>query len=151
MKTSSHDYLKGSVLHYVRQEGVDLASRTGSYFEWVNLRKRKQVWVYERTAQDRAATQFTLCGNLDRAILNFSSQDYLGLAQDARMIEAAAQGAKDFGVHSAGSPAFCGSTRALRKLEERIAEAVGYDEVVVYPTGWAAGYGVPVALIRADD
>jgi glycine C-acetyltransferase len=151
MNAFSVDYLKGSVLRYVRQSGLDLPSRTAPYFGWVNLRKKNQVWVYQRTAQGRAAPQFTLCENSDRTILNFCSQDYLGLAQDPRMVEAAAQGAKDFGVHSAGSPAFCGSTQALRALETRIAKAVGYEDVVVYPTGWAAGYGVPVALIRGDD
>lgn len=83
--------------------------------------------------------------------INFSSQDYLGLAQDERMQEAVLRGMKDFGVHSAGSPAFCGSTEALRSLERKIAATLGADKVIVYPTGWAAGYGVPVALIRSDD
>jgi 7-keto-8-aminopelargonate synthetase-like enzyme len=108
------------------------------------------VCPYQRVSVSSVGNELVLDDDA-RPILNFSSQDYLGLAQDGRMVEAAARGARDFGVHSAGSPAFCGATKALRSLEARIAAVIGAEEAVVYPTGWAAGYGVPVALIRVDD
>ena len=106
---------------------------------------------YQRTSVKCVSRTLALDSRNSPPLLNFSSQDYLGLAQDGQMVEAAIQGARDFGVHSAGSPAFCGATRAVRSLENRINAAIGSEEAVVYPTGWAAGYGVPVALIRGGD
>ncbi len=144
-------HLNGSLLHYVRQNGTGASERTRPYYEWSTHRSFHQVFPYQRTAESKVGRELSLAGDNGRVTINFSSQDYLGLAQDGRMMEAAMRGARDFGVHSAGSPAFCGSTRVLRELESVIAEVIGAQEVVVYPTGWAAGYGVPVALIRGDD
>lgn len=143
--------LNGSVLHFVRQEGTSLGHRTSGYFRWINGRKSFSVLPYQRVSISGVGKELVLDDDITRPILNFSSQDYLGLAQDARMVEVAAQGARDFVVHSAGSPAFCGATKALRELEARIAGILGMEDAVVYPTGWAAGYGVPVALIRSED
>ncbi len=144
-------WLSGSVLNYVRQEGTCLRQRTRRYHEWVLNRDLNGVVPFQRTAERKIGREVWIGSERPGATLNFSSQDYLGLAQDPRLAEEAVRGIAAFGVHSAGSPAFCGSTRALRGLEDRISNAIGTDEVVVYPTGWAAGYGVPVALIRGDD
>jgi glycine C-acetyltransferase len=56
-----------------------------------------------------------------------------------------------YGVHSAGSPALVGNTTHSRALERKIAEFLQMDEVVLYPTGWAAGYGVIKGLVRSAD
>lgn len=143
--------LDGSVLVHVRQKGNFLTERTKGYDLWERARRDAQVCPYQRVSLSGVGNELVLDDDTSRPILNFSSQDYLGLAQDARMVEAAAQGARDFGVHSAGSPAFCGATKGLRELEATIAGILGMEDAVVYPTGWAAGYGVPVALIRSED
>lgn len=145
-----HNYLKGSVLQYVRQNGVILSDRTRAYDAWERGRRSHLVCPYQRVCVSAVGKRLVLDGD-SRPALNFSSQDYLGLAQDERMIEAAHNGARAFGVHSAGSPAFCGATKALRAFESRIAEVIGAPEAVVYPTGWAAGYGVLVGLMRKED
>jgi len=144
-------WLKGSVLGFVTQNGTELRKRTASYYQWVQDRSANRVCPYQRTSETIIGREVFLAGDRFQPTLNFSSQDYLGLAQDPRMVEAALRGAMEFGVHSAGSPAFCGSTRALRRLEERIAAAIGGTDAIVYPTGWAAGYGVLVGLVRKDD
>jgi glycine C-acetyltransferase len=151
MNNTIHDYLNGSLVQYLRQKGTLLHDRTQPYDIWERGRRTSSVMPYQRVSISGVGNDLILDDDITRPILNFSSQDYLGLAQDGRMVEAAARGARDFGVHSAGSPAFCGATKALRDLEGRIAGLIGAEEAVVYPTGWAAGYGVPVALIRSDD
>lgn len=151
MISSQDEHLRGSVPHFVRQKGAVLSERTGPYKDWVETRRENDVWPYQRTAEGAVGRELLVSGLDAEVVINFSSQDYLGLAQDERMQEAVARGMRDFGVHSAGSPAFCGSTKALRGLERKISATVGAEKVIVYPTGWAAGYGVPVALIRSDD
>jgi 7-keto-8-aminopelargonate synthetase-like enzyme len=54
-------------------------------------------------------------------------------------------------VHSAGSGALLGNTKYSLELERTISDFLGLRHTVLYPTGWAAGFGVIQGLIRPDD
>jgi 7-keto-8-aminopelargonate synthetase-like enzyme len=54
-------------------------------------------------------------------------------------------------VHSAGSPALVGNTSHSVALERKIADFLQMEEAVLYPTGWAAGFGVIKGLVRSAD
>ena len=56
---------------------------------------------------------------------------------------------RQFGVHSAGSPALVGNTSLSLNLERKIGEFLGMDHVILFSTGWAAGYGVIKGLVRS--
>jgi glycine C-acetyltransferase len=58
---------------------------------------------------------------------------------------------RDFGVHSAGSPALVGNTSLSLGLERTIANFLQMDHVALFPTGWAAGFGVVKGLVRRND
>src|SRR3546814_18836939 len=58
---------------------------------------------------------------------------------------------KEFGVHSAGSPALVGNTSLSLALEKKIGEFLEMNEVILFPTGWAAGFGVVKGLVRPSD
>ena len=83
--------------------------------------------------------------------VNFASQDYLSMNANPAIAEAARQAIETYGVHSAGSPALVGNTSASIALEKKIAEFLGMEQVVLYPTGWAAGFGVIKGLVRPND
>jgi glycine C-acetyltransferase len=57
----------------------------------------------------------------------------------------------EFGVHSAGSAALVGNTSHSVLLERKIAEFLGTPEAILFPTGWAAGFGVIKGLVRSTD
>src|SRR5947208_16481758 len=59
--------------------------------------------------------------------LNFSSNDYLGLANDQRVKEAAIEAIRDFGAGSGASRLICGSLAAHHQLEEKLAEFKGTE------------------------
>ena len=65
--------------------------------------------------------------------------------------DAAKNAVDEYGVHSAGSAAFLGNTRYSLALQRTISEFLELEHTVLYPTGWAAGYGVIKGLIRPDD
>ena len=67
------------------------------------------------------------------------------------MKDAARAAIDQFGVHSAGSPALCGRTSITVQLEEKIASILGFESSLIYPTGWAAGFGVVTGLVREAD
>ncbi len=83
--------------------------------------------------------------------VNFASQDYLSLSGHDEIRDVAHAAIDEFGVHSAGSPALVGNTSLSMTLERRIADFMQTDEAILYPTGWAAGYGVIKGLVRNRD
>ena len=54
-------------------------------------------------------------------------------------------------MHSAGSSALAGNTKYSLRLERTISEFLGLENTVLYPTGWAAGYGAIKGLVRPTD
>jgi len=54
-------------------------------------------------------------------------------------------------VHSAGPPALVGNTSYSVALERKIADFLKMEEAVLYPTGWATGFGVIKGLVRSAD
>lgn len=82
---------------------------------------------------------------------NFASQDYLSLASHPDLVKAAIEAIETYGLHSAGSAALMGNTVLSVALEQRLASFLGYDDVVVFPIGWAAGYGAVKTLVKPHD
>lgn len=83
--------------------------------------------------------------------LNFSSNDYLGLAHDASIIAAWGQSAKTCGVGSGGSGHVTGYSEAHQALEQRLAKWLGYERALLFTSGYAANQGVIAALLAEDD
>src|SRR5262245_42860867 len=75
-------------------------------------------------------------------LLNFSSNDYLALAADARLARAAARAARRFGTGAGSSPLVSGLSPPLRALERDLAAWEGTESALVFPTGFAANLGV---------
>lgn len=86
-----------------------------------------------------------------RNVLNFSSNDYLGLATHPALVEAAAQAVRDFGVGSGASRLVCGSLQPHLELEERLAEFKGLEAALVFSSGYSAALGAITSLVSAGD
>ncbi|MHC5225377.1 aminotransferase class I/II-fold pyridoxal phosphate-dependent enzyme [Ignatzschineria sp. LJL83] len=83
--------------------------------------------------------------------LNFSSNDYLGLAHHPSMIAASIKGAQQYGVGSGGSPHVTGYSEPLAELEAKLADWLGYDRAIVYPSGFTANQAVIKLLMARED
>lgn len=115
------------------------------------LNEQKEKNRY-RQRQVCGTEQSSLSINVDhQQYLNFSSNDYLGLAHHPQMIDAAQMGAKTFGVGSGGSPHVTGYSEPLVMLERKLANWLGYDAAIVYPSGFTANQAVIKLLIERDD
>lgn len=82
--------------------------------------------------------------------VNFCSNDYLGLAGDARIAAAAAK-ALAHGVGSGASALVSGYNREHAQLEEALAAYVQRPRALLFSSGWAANLGVLRALLSKDD
>ncbi len=83
--------------------------------------------------------------------LNFSSNDYLGLASHPTLNEAVIKAIKKYGAGSGASRLICGSLAPFHELEEALAAFKGTEAALGFSTGYAAAIGTIGALLGKDD
>ena len=86
---------------------------------------------------------------VDRRLINFASNDYLGLASDPRLAQAAQSASVAFGAGA--SPLVSGWTEAHHGLAEALARFEKTESVVLFPSGYAANLGTICALVSQGD
>ncbi|WP_185232699.1 8-amino-7-oxononanoate synthase [Teredinibacter franksiae] len=86
-----------------------------------------------------------------RDLVNFCSNDYLGLANHPDVISALQEGASRFGVGSGASHLVNGHSAEHHKLEEELAEFTGRERALLFSTGYMANMGVINMLVGKGD
>ena len=86
-----------------------------------------------------------------RVLLNFASNDYLGLANDPRVIEAATAAAARYGWGAGASPLVSGWREPHEALAAGLAAFEGVEAVALFASGFAANLGAIVALVGPGD
>lgn len=86
-----------------------------------------------------------------KTLLNFSSNDYLGLANEPALKEAAIKAVEEFGAGAGASRLICGSLAPHHELEEALAAFKGTEAALTFSTGYAAALGTIGALVGKDD
>tara|TARA_R110001606_G_scaffold1937_5_gene7666 strand:- start:30137 stop:31288 length:1152 start_codon:yes stop_codon:yes gene_type:complete len=86
-----------------------------------------------------------------RVCVNFCSNDYLGLANDAQVVAAFRDAANQWGVGSGASHLVCGHQRPHQALEEALAEHTGRARALLFSTGYMANLGAITALVGKGD
>jgi 8-amino-7-oxononanoate synthase len=84
-------------------------------------------------------------------LVNFSSNDYLGLAGDPRIASALAEGARLFGAGAGASRLVCGDFAAHHALEEELARFEQTEAALLFGSGFAANTGILPALAGPSD
>lgn len=87
----------------------------------------------------------------DREVLNFSSYNYLGLANHPAVLEAAEKALKHYGLGASGSPILSGTFDIHNELCRNLANFKKKDSVLLYPTGYSGNVGAISALLRPGD
>jgi len=73
-----------------------------------------------------------------RSMLNFCSNDYLGLANHSYLIEKAEAFTREFGTGATASRLICGDYTCHEELEEKLAEWLGHEAAILFNTGFQA-------------
>lgn len=143
-----------SAADFVNVKGKDLQTRCEPYARYVDDRRIMATWPYHRALTGTVGPKIDALddsGHLLAKCTNYASQDYLGLAQDPRVHQAAKEAINDHGVHSSGSPILLGRHKPMMELENRLCDLFKRERCVLYPSGWAAGFGVIAGLVRQKD
>ncbi len=114
------------------------------------LAEREQAGLYRRrqVIESPQGMEVELDG---RRYLNFSSNDYLGLASHPQVIAAMAEGARQWGVGSGAAHLVSGHSLPHHALEEELAEFTSRPRALLFSTGYMANLGVVSALLGRSD
>lgn len=86
-----------------------------------------------------------------RRLINFASNDYLGLAGDDRLIQAAMAATKEFGTGATGSRLLSGHRDLHQQLELAIANLKQTEDALVFSSGYLANLGAIVSVVGKRD
>src|SRR5262245_19632851 len=86
-----------------------------------------------------------------QTLVNFGSNDYLGLAANPRRAAAVRAALDEHGWGSGASPLITGRSDLHAELERRLAEFEGTEAAILFPTGYAANVGAITALAGKGD
>ena len=95
--------------------------------------------------------QAPVCHYDGREVINLASNNYLGLANHPKLIEASLKATKELGVGSGAVRTIAGTMRIHMDLEEKIARFKNVEACVVFQSGFAANAGTVSAILGKED
>ena len=122
----------------------------------LNLYLKKEIKLLEkdlmlRSMREVEGAQGRYVNVNGKRVLNFCSNNYLGLANDPRLRQAAANCIDTEGVGSGASRLVCGNMSAHRRLEEDIADFKGVEACLVFSSGYMANVGIISSIYGKGD
>ncbi|MCY7323251.1 MAG: aminotransferase class I/II-fold pyridoxal phosphate-dependent enzyme, partial [Phormidesmis sp. CAN_BIN36] len=108
----------------------------------------KAGWHRSVTTIDRPGAIVQIEG---KSFLNFASNDYLGLAGDDRLVQAAIAATQTYGTGSTGSRLITGHRELHRELECAIARLKQTEDAIVFSSGYLANLGTIAAIVGKRD
>ena len=106
------------------------------------------LWKSERPIESPQAARIAVGG---REVLNFCANNYLGLANDPRLVGAARDGLARWGFGMASVRFICGTQSIHRELEAAIARFLGTDDAILYTSCFDANGGLFETLLDESD
>lgn len=100
---------------------------------------------------DRTVTLIDRYNNKKANYLMFGSNNYLGVISENCCIEAAVKVTREFGIGAGGVPLLTGTNIFQNKLEAKIAEMKGFDDAILFSSGFTANIGAIIGLIRENN
>jgi len=86
-----------------------------------------------------------------REVLNFCSNNYLGLSSDPRMIAAAHKALDDHGYGMSSVRFICGTQDIHKELEGRVSDFLGHEDTILYVACWDANGGLFETILTKED
>ena len=86
-----------------------------------------------------------------KRVMSYASNDYLGLTNHPKVVEAAMRALKRYGLGAGASHMVSGHMRAHHELEEKLAAYIGLPKALLFSSGYAANLGILTALAGRGD
>ncbi|MFO7312799.1 glycine C-acetyltransferase [Rhodothermus marinus] len=110
--------------------------------------KEAGLYTYIRTIESPQGAWLTVDG---KRVLNFCSNNYLGLANHPRLVEAARRAMEQYGVGPGAVRTIAGTMTLHVELERRLAEFKGVEAAITFQSGFAANLATIPAIVGRED
>jgi len=114
----------------------------------LELRRQQNLFRKRNTLASRQGSTIKIDGH---HLINFCSNDYLGLANHQDVISAFKTSADQFGVGSGASSLVCGRSDLHQQLEEKLADKTDREAALVFPSGYMANLAVATTFAGRTD
>lgn len=111
-------------------------------------RRKDQLYRHRKVLESAQGAEVVVDG---RRVINFCSNDYLGLANHPEVVTAFKNAVDQFGVGSGASHLVCGHSSLHHQLEEELADFTGRDRALLFSSGYMANLGVINSLLGKSD
>lgn len=150
-KIDSDNY---TMADFITQRDKDLFAKTRPCYEYLEDWRSKGTYTHRRNVlsacKNRVIVYDELLG-IEREMIMMASNNYLSLSTHPKVIEAGQKALRKYGSGMSGSPLLNGTFDMLKELEEKLARLKGYEEAMLFSTGYSANVGAISGLIRPED
>jgi len=132
----------------------DIFTKTRRFQRFHRERAEQGHFWYGMASRGRSSNRATIFyrhEGREREFLLFASNNYLGLANDERVLEAIQQASREYGATNTGSRLIAGTTELHQQLERKLAQLKGREDCLVFPSGYSANLGTIAALVGPGD
>ena len=116
-----------------------------------NIDQIKAEGLYKPERVMRSPQRAAVLLDDGREVINFCANNYLGLADDPAIVEAAQKSLAEDGFGMASVRFICGTQTAHKDLENALSEFLGMEDTIVYPSCFDANGGLFETLLTAED
>ncbi len=120
----------------------------------IELEELKKTGLYKseyKITSSQSADIEILHHGLKKRVLNFCANNYLGLANNKNLIETAKESLDSYGLGTASVRFICGTFDLHKEFEKKLAEFLGFEDVISFSSCFAANGGVFSALFDDKD
>ncbi len=119
--------------------------------KWLRkIELQKQSGLYRNPVRiDKREGKFICVDN--NTVINFSSNDYLGLSTSSDLKLAASKNFMKYGTSSSSSRLVSANYSVINEAEKKFAAYFGYDDAIFFPSGFQGNQGIVSAILEQDD
>lgn len=143
-----------SMRDFVEERDADLFAKARSFAGYLHKREQDQLYWYGMPLQSRCENRAIIRDEVTgrtREFLMFASNNYLGLANHPKVVEAICDATTVYGATNTGCRLIGGTSLLHKELERRLAEFKQRPACIVYPGGYSANIGAISALVKSYD
>ncbi|URM95417.1 aminotransferase class I/II-fold pyridoxal phosphate-dependent enzyme [Actinomadura madurae] len=143
-----------SMRDFMDDRDPDLFAKARGFASYLGGREAEHLYWYGMPLRSRCANRARIHDELTgrtREFLMFASNNYLGLANHPRVIDAVCEATRTYGATNTGCRIIGGTNHLHKELERRLAAFKRRPACIVYPGGYSANLGAASALVKSHD
>lgn len=133
---------------------TDVLDRSLQFKKWINQSKTNQHQIYWNKSLTGITPEMKIIDpdtNLEKNVISFISNDYLGMSQRQETKEAGIQAIMKYGTGACAAPIIGGYLKIHQELEKKIAEFTGNEDALIFSSGFGVNAGVLNSLLGSED